>query len=211
MHRFSALFVLPVLLLGPGLLRAEDFGDFLAWLPGVYRTDQQAAEDEAAQRGYRHVRARLRIVRLPASSLIGGGSPAFYLEQALAGQEDKPYRQRIVVFEAGVLKDFRITDAQDLVGASAETVGKVDPARLVRELGCEVSWQRVDGGLYKGSAGAGRSCKSSLRGATHVISYSELTPNTLTSLDQGFEDAGGHKWGPPPGVIGHIFRKENGK
>jgi hypothetical protein len=69
-------------------------------------------------------------------------------------------------------------------------------------------WTRVDQDLYKASAGAGRSCHTSLRGATYVISYADLTPRTLTTLDEGFDDAGAHRWGPPPGVIGHIFRKQ---
>jgi len=46
-----------------------------------------------------------------------------------------------------------------------------------------------------------------LRGATHTVSNTEITPAQITNLDQGFDDAGVHKWGPPPGVIGHIFIK----
>jgi hypothetical protein len=159
------------------------------------------------------VKAELRIVRL-ADGAAGfpAGKPVFYLEQALAGQTDKPYRQRLLVFErtapgTATLWDFRITDPEDLVGAPLDKLNAINPVRLIREAGCEVVWVRVDRELYKGSAGASRSCKSQLREATHVISYSELTPQTLISLDQGFDDAGAHKWGPPPGVIGHIFRK----
>ncbi len=180
------------------------------WLPGVYDTFEHAAQDEARQTAYRHVRAVLKIVALPTN--IGGGKPAFYLEQAMAGAEEQPYRQRVLLLEqtgpgAVTVWDYRIAEPKDLVGAAPGQLQRLTMERLSREGGCEVVFIRADRELFKGSAGAGRTCKSTLRGATHVISYSELTPRTLTSLDQGFDDTGAHKWGPPPGVIGHIFRK----
>ncbi|MDX2151309.1 MAG: chromophore lyase CpcT/CpeT [Bryobacteraceae bacterium] len=180
------------------------------WLPGMYDTFEHAAQDEARATAYRHVRAVLKIVRLPEMA----GKPAFYLEQAMAGAEAQPYRQRVLMLEqtgAGAVTvwDYRIAEPKDLVGGATEQLKALTMERLSREGGCEMVFIRADREIFKGSAGAGRSCKSSLRGATHVISYSELTPRTLTSLDQGFDDTGAHKWGPPPGVIGHIFRKRN--
>jgi hypothetical protein len=191
---------------------AEEFDDLARWLPGRYDTFAQAAADESANSGYRHVRAELRILRL-ADGAIGmeASQAVFYLEQSLAGQP--PYRQRILVLArdaVGIaeLLDYKILDPGDVAGADLKTIEGLSPSRLARESGCEVRWIRVDTHLFKGSAGASRSCRSALRGATHVISYSELTPTTLTSLDQGFDDSGAHKWGPPPGVVGHIFRKQ---
>jgi hypothetical protein len=201
-----------VLCLASELCAAGEFDDFVRWLPGHYDTFAHADADAARQTAYRHVKAELRIVRLPDTAPAARGGIAFYLEQALAGQTSQPYRQRLLVFESNgaggaTLWDYKISDPADLVGAPPEKLKSLDLARLSREGGCEVVWVRADASLYKGSAGAGRSCKSTLRGATHVISYSELTATTLTSLDQGFDDGGAHKWGPPPGVIGHIFRK----
>ncbi|GEM_PF-907981 len=40
-----------------------------------------------------------------------------------------------------------------------------------------------------------------------MTSQVELTPTTLMSLDQGYDDAGNSKWGPPPGNVGYIFTK----
>jgi hypothetical protein len=54
-------------------------------------------------------------------------------------------------------------------------------------------------------AGEVRTCRTTLRGATHVVSRVELTADSITSLDQGFDDTGAHKWGPPPGANGHVF------
>jgi hypothetical protein len=192
------------------------FADLLGWLPGDYSTEAQASADQKNQAAYRHVHAQLRIVRLPKDNAISAEKPVFYLEQALAGQEAEPYRQRILVFELlpsgqGRLNDFRITEPKDLVGASVEKLKTLSPERLTRQGGCEEIWEPVDAGLYKGTTGVNRACKTSLRGATHVINYAELTPRTLTSLDQGFDDSGAHKWGPPPGVIGHIFRKRDAR
>ena len=188
------------------------FSDFARWLPGSYDTFRQAGDDEARGTPYRHVRAVLTIVALDGESLGFAGKPVFYLEQALDGQLAQPYRQRVLVLDAGTsgaatLWDYRIANPADLVSATPEKLRALTHERLSREAGCELTWVRVDRELYKGSAGAGGSCHTEVRGATHVFSYSELTPGTLTSLDQGFDDSASHRWGPPPGVIGHIFRK----
>jgi len=125
------------------------------------------------------------------------------------GKEEQ--RGHLVRREGGIVAapvwDYRIANPAGLVGATPEKLRALTRERLSREAGCEVTWVRVDRELYKGSAGAGGSCHTEVRGATHVFSYSELTPGTLTSLDQGFDDSASHHWGPPPGVIGHIFRK----
>lgn len=180
--------------------------DLARWLPGRYSTAAHAAADEKAQTAHRHIRAVLNITPV---SVEGLEAPApyqsYYLEQALAEAPDKPYRQRVIVLqktEAGLWQnvDYRVDHPP--------VNGRFQMDQLRREPGCEVLWTRVDEHLFKGSAGQGKTCRSALRGATHVVSYSELTPSTLTSLDQGFDDTGAHKWGPPPGVIGHIFRKQ---
>lgn len=192
----------------------DEFSDFVRWLPGRYETLQQATLDEQRGSAYKHVKAVLKIQLIDAQALgFPAGQQAFYLEQALADQAAQPYRQRVLVLErtgtgTATLWDYRITDPKDLVGADAAALRSLTKERLSRQDGCEVTWVRADRELYKGSAGAGRSCHTTLRNATFVISYSDLTPQTLTSLDEGFDDTGAHRWGPPPGVIGHIFRKQ---
>ena len=82
---------------------------------------------------------------------------------------------------------------------------------LERELqldeGCDLAWTRASDTRFTGVAGEAATCRTAPRGATHVASKVELTANSITSLDQGFDDAGAHKWGPPPGTVGHEFAR----
>ena len=79
-----------------------------------------------------------------------------------------------------------------------QALSRIRPEELVPEGGCEVTWTRAGKELFVGAAGNGGSCRTTPRRATHVISYSGLTSGSLVSLDQGFDDAGAHRWGPPP-------------
>jgi hypothetical protein len=93
------------------------FSDSARWLPGSYDTFRQAGDDEARGTPYRHVRAVLKIVALDGESLGFAGKPVFYLEQALDGQLAQPYRQRVLVLDAGAfdvatLWDYRIANPE---------------------------------------------------------------------------------------------------
>jgi hypothetical protein len=196
----------------PSAARAED-ADLVrvaTWMAGEFDTFAQVASDEAAGAAYKHVRAVLRVVPVTLAGLSEAGR-AFYLEQALAEAEDKPYRQRIVLVtrRAGRLVNrlYRLKRPEALVGAWR------DPSRLAAlaadelelDEGCDLVWTRADDGRFDGVAGAAGSCRTAVRGATHVVSRVELTAEAITSLDQGQDDAGAHKWGPPPGTPGHVF------
>jgi hypothetical protein len=184
------------------------------WLPGVYDTFAQAAADEARGTGYRHVRAVLHIVPVHVEG-FASGEKLFYLEQALAEEEKKPYRQRILhVFEdaTGLYNDiYRLKDPAAFVGAAdrPQVFAGLQRSELQQEGGCRISWRAGNGDQLLGVAGDRALCASAVRGSTHVVSHSELTPETLTSLDQGLDDSNEQKWGPPAGVIGHVFVKRH--
>lgn len=181
------------------------------WLPGTYDTFAQAAAADSSGAAYRHVRAVLRIVRLTIDDGAddAAGAPAFYLEQALAGQEGAPYRQRVIVlrWRDGALMNelHRLRDPSAFVGFDGGR--SVRPEDLVREPGCDASWQRVSAHAFRGSAGGAGECRSTLRGATHVRSSFELTRHGFVTLDQGLDDAGAVRWGPPIGETGYRFVK----
>ncbi len=138
---------------------------------------------------------------------------ALYIENAAAETRTKPYRQRVYVLRRQngkiIVEIHKISKPEDFINAhkNPKLLESLTLERLTHEQGCDMTFQKVNSKLYKGSAGADKTCKSTLRGATHTVSNTEITPTRITNLDQGFDDQGNHKWGPPPGVIGHIFVK----
>ncbi len=180
----------------------SDLVRIAARLPGTYDTFAQAAADSAAGAAYRHVRAVLRIAPVVVH---GADGPAFYLEQALAGEP--PYRQRVIVFAVrdGVVENalYRLREPATFVGFDGQRTLRRD--ELDREMGCDARWFARPDGSYAGNAGTTTHCASTLRGATHVVSAFVLTDSTFTTLDQGLDDAGAVRWGPPVGVEGHRF------
>lgn len=183
------------------------------WLTGSFDTFAQVDSDEEQNTKYRHIRATLHVQPV---QLIGMGenAAALYVENAAAETRDKPYRQRVYVVKrnsAGqiIVEIHRIKNQEQVVNAykNPALLSNLSLANLTHEAGCDMTFQKVNSKLYKGAAGESKTCKSTLRGATHTISNTELTPTQITNLDQGFDDGGGHKWGPPPGTIGHIFVK----
>lgn len=201
---------LAVALCGSLLTQAPDSNLTLVarWLPGTYDTFAQAAADDSSGAAYRHVRAVLRVMPVAIEGLPDDAR-AFYLEQALAGQEAAPYRQRLIVLRTrdGVLMNelYRVTNAAALVGFDGRRA--LAMSAMEREPGCDAVWQRASAGAFTGAAGVAARCPSTLRGATHAVTHFALTSGTFTTLDQGVDDAGVVHWGPPNGVVGHVFVK----
>lgn len=183
------------------------------WMTGSFDTFAQVDEDEESDAQYRHIRALLHVTEVPIPEL--GNGIAFYVENQQAEARTKPYRQRVYFLTRIdgkiTLRIFRISKPEDLVNAhkKRDLLKSLTFDRLTPEEGCDLTYVRESKNLFKGKTAAGRACRSSLRGATYTNSESEIGPRRWVNLDQGFDDDGNHKWGPPPGVIGHIFVKRD--
>jgi hypothetical protein len=192
-----------------------DMERIATWMTGDFDTFEQVAADEAAGAPYKHMRAVMHIVPVAICGLTcDGAGLAFYVEQAAAEAQDAPYRQRVYLLTRKdgrlINRIFRIGEPLELAGAYKRPalLARLTPDRLTLDEGCDLTWTKQDETLFTGGAGLSGTCKSSLRGATHATSRVELRADSITSLDQGFDDAENHKWGPPGGTIGHVFRKE---
>lgn len=191
-----------------------DLEQVAAWMAGEFDTFAQVDGDEASKAPYTHLRAVMRIVPVTICGLSEAGR-AFYVEQAAAVSEERPYRQRVYLLSRRdgrlVNRIYRIQAPERLVGAWAEPakLARLSVDQLLPDEGCDLVWTAAGDGRYAGVAGEGRTCRNSLRGATHALSRVEMTPRSITSLDQGFDDAGAHKWGPPPGAQGHVFARRD--
>jgi CpeT protein len=183
------------------------------WMTGSFDTFQQVDRDEEENAAYRHIRALLHVMPVEITGL-GEGTAALYVENAAAETRHKPYRQRVYLLTEAAdgkisVEIYKIKNQDAVVNAykNPQVLKNLTLDGMMKEPGCDMIFERVKADLFRGSGGGQKTCRTTLRGATHTVSNTELTPSMIINLDQGFDDAGAHKWGPPTGTIGHIFIK----
>ncbi len=135
-----------------------------------------------------------------------------YVEQAVAGHEERPYRQRIYrltetgpnQFESAV---YLLPDPVQFVGAWNETdiFSRLLPGDLKPRTGCSIHLTRQPDGSFVGGT-RDHDCPSDLRGASYATSSVRIEDGVMHTWDQGFDDAGEQVWGPTAG--GYIFVKQ---
>jgi len=132
-----------------------------------------------------------------------------YVEQALASNENKPYRQRVYHITQNdkqfISKVYTIPNEENYLYSWKNTRPFINlvPDSLVERAGCEVVLV-YENGMFKGSTGA-TSCKSTLRGASYATSEVEVFVDKIISWDRGFDDKGEHVWGAEKS--GYVFDK----
>lgn len=139
------------------------------------------------------------------------GEHWLYVEQAVAGSENKPYRQRVYKisntyegrFESAV---FTIPDPLRFAGEwkSDEPLSFLTPDSLTLRNGCSVTLTLMNDGSYEGST-TGTDCESDLRGAKYATSEVKISPDALISWDRGFDENGNQVWGATKG--GYVFKR----
>lgn len=173
------------------------------WMTGSFSSAAQAAERPDAYYDIRLEMARIWKDRRDGIWL--------YVEQAMAGRLDEPYRQRIYrLFEEppGAF----ISAVYELPGDPLRFAGAqndpqrfegLTPAQLQPREGCSVYLARA-GDAFTGATEAGR-CASSLGGAAYATSEVTITPDALASWDRGFDIKGVQMWGATDGP--YVFDK----
>jgi CpeT protein len=168
-----------------------------SWLAGEFDSADQAATDGA----YYAISMRLCPVEVPAL-----GARVLYIEQATMDALDEPYRQRLYVVES-VSADVAVSRVYEATRSSTESAlvglcedpaaARIDAADFALRGGCDVvlTW---DGARFTGGT-EGEDCESSLGGAAYATSAVTLTPEALTSWDQGWDDQGEQVWGAVDG------------
>lgn len=167
-----------------------------AWMSGSFSSAAQAAVDSA----YYDIRLEMKPIwtdRTDAAWL--------YVEQAVAGMTDRPYRQRVyrVTEEDGVYASavFTLPDPEAVVGAwrDERPLSGLSPAALELREGCTV-YLTFDGDNRFVGGTEGRACGSGLRGAAYATSEVRVGPGRIESWDRGFDDAGQQVWGAEKGA-----------
>ncbi len=134
-----------------------------------------------------------------------------YVEQAVATQLDKPYRQRVYRLQnpsKGIFTSeiYTIKDALSFAGLQNNPSKKDKLTFDFIELkeGCTVTLEK-NNDTYIGGTDADK-CPSDLRGAKYATTKIVLKNRSLESWDQGFDANGKQVWGATQG--GYIFIKQ---
>lgn len=170
------------------------------WLAGRYDSSKQAAAD----RSYYAIDLTMCAVDAPQY-----GARTLYVEQAMSGRA--PYRQRLYVVEpvAGVAnaaksRVFEFNDPTKMV-AFCKSGKATLPEGVVAEAkaGCEVILTWDEGRQAFTGGTTGKTCASTLNGASYTSSEVVLESARLVSWDRGFDANDQQVWGATKG--GYVF------
>lgn len=140
------------------------------------------------------------------------GPRVLYVEQTRMDAADRPERQRVYVIEpaepaesTAVVRVFDLAVSGSSVGACGLSVRpRFTRDELVEREGCRVSLH-ADGPVYRGAT-SGRSCPTTLEGATYVTSDVVLDTFGLRSRERGFDPSGAQRWGGESGPYVFVRR-----
>jgi hypothetical protein len=173
-----------------------------------YMTGEFSSEAQSkADTNYFHI--KLRMVRCSLSNNAGFW---LYVEQAVAGAENKPYRQRVYhVFKENrytiVSKVYELKNPAQYIGAWNNKVklGVLKTDSLIDRQGCSIYLHKKEKKVFAGST-PGKECLSSLRGATYATSEVEIFSDRMASWDRGWNKGDKQVWGAEKG--GYVFIKQ---
>lgn len=134
-----------------------------------------------------------------------------YVEQAIAENLNKPYRQRVYKLteqEDGSVRSriFSVPNPQRFIGdyENHTLLALLSPDSLIAHEGCDVILIKITNTTFKGSTDEGK-CVSNRSGAAYTTSEVILTDDKMISWDRGFDENGRQVWGATKG--GYVFKK----
>jgi hypothetical protein len=181
---------------------SEQLTQLMNWMTGSFSSEERAEIDTSYYN-----------VSLYMTRIWNENSDGFwiYVEQALATNLERPYRQRIYqlaqkddsTFESRV---YLLPNAIRFAGAwkSPKVFDKLTPDSLTLRDGCSIILFRKDGDSFQGVT-IDKKCKSGLRGASYATSQVSIFKDQLISWDRGIDENGNQVWGATKG--GYIFKK----
>lgn len=182
------------------LTQKNNLEQLAALMPGVFRNDRQYKQDPD---NFYH--SQMALSRIWADRDDGKW---FYVEQALVGALESPYRQRVYRLVRGE-RDTLISRVYTLPNSKAAT-GKtndldfwetINPNELDERKGCAVYLtKRGKKAQYVGGTRP-NGCLSSLRGVTVFTSQVSIQWRAVMCWDRGFDVKGRAIWGPPKAYV----------
>jgi hypothetical protein len=135
----------------------------------------------------------------------------FYVEQALAGYEDKPYRQRVYHLWENrwgeyVSSIYLFPEPKRYAQKSQEFEEDFSVKDITLKDGCDVILNfDYDQSCYVGGTKIG-TCTSKRSGSTYATAEVKIYKNELYSWDRGFDANNEYVWGAEKS--GYVFLKE---
>lgn len=193
---FRAFFMLiPTLIYG----QTKDFKELAGFMAGSYSSEEQHLKDTT-----NYFDIHLQIIPIWKNNSDGY---RFYVEQAMNGFLENPYRQRVYhlkehenAFESII---YTLKDPLRFTG-KPEMVESLPFDSLTEKEGCSVFLSKTGEKEYAGGTRE-KSCPSDRKSATYATSIVTITKNLLLSWDQGFNDKDEQVWGAEKG--GYRFVK----
>ena len=210
MKNYLFLSITVLVLTGCALLNSKDsapkedaeLNELLSIMTGAYSSEQQSKADS----NYFNI----SLIMTPIWTERTDGK-WLYVEQAVATQMDRPYRQRVYrlqhpsanVFTSDI---YTIKEALSFAGLQNDKAKRDKLTFDLIELkdGCTVTLVKKNG-IYEGGTDADK-CPSDLRGAKYATTKIVLKKGELLSWDQGFDGSGKQVWGATKG--GYVFVKK---
>jgi hypothetical protein len=197
MKSLGIVWLLMLMVISAAAADEPDAATLVSWMTGSFSSAAQAAADSA----YYDIRLEMAPIWTERDDALW-----LYVEQAVAGMTDRPYRQRVYrvsqgpdgVFASAV---YTLPDPAQLVGAwrQDQPLEGLTPEDLELREGCTV-FLRYDGeGRFSGGT-EGDGCLSGLRGAAYATSEVTVGPGLIESWDRGFDAEGNQVWGAEKGA-----------
>lgn len=171
-----------------------------AYLSGEYSSEAQAARDAS----YYHITMRTT----PMWTWRDDG-PWLYTEQAIAGSDERPYRQRVYKLEPTgdgrfwarvfVIPRAALASEGGWGWKSGSPLSELSPEDLEERVGCSVTlrWDEQRKVFIGSTSGTG--CPSDLAGAAYTTSALTLESDRMVTWDRGYDTTGQQVWGATEG------------
>ena len=185
----------------PVFSQSSELNILAKWMKGSYSSHEQHLKDTA---NYYDISIEI----IPVWKVRTDGY-WFYVEQAMAGLTDKPYRQRVYhlrqsgpgLYESVV---YLLPDPLRFA-LHPELVESLHIDSLTEKKGCSVILKKSGKKHFTGGT-SGKNCPSDRRGAVYATSEVNISRNMLLSWDRGFDEKDQQVWGATAG--GYRFVKK---
>jgi cyclomaltodextrinase len=179
-----------------------DLSDLRTYMIGSFTSLAQAETDSD------YLDTRLEVAPIWTGRKDG---PWLYIEQAVAGRIQRPYRQRVyhlVEEDDGSIRSevYSLDDPLRFAGdwKKDEPLESLSPDSLRAQQGCTVILRRTSSDVFEGGT-VDRECKSDLRGAAYATSEVTITRDGMSTWDRGFDADGNLVWGASHGP--YVFKR----
>ena len=180
----------------------KDLKKLAAQMAGEFSSEEQSKADSSVF----HIKLRMKPIWSERKDGFW-----FYVEQAAAETEDKPYRQRIYhLYRQGdreiVSKVYEMPNPEKYIGGwrDIDKLKTLTKESLIDRQGCAIFLRKNADGSFSGST-PGKECLSSLRGATYATSEVTIYNDRIITWDRGWDKNDKQVWGAVKG--GYIFNK----